>query len=566
MHVGELTGALRDALGQSNCPDIRLRILMTATYKDVTSFTAQIPNFGTGYTTFQFDLSNRLIGSPSFSQSKPIWPDGDGFSRSEIDIPLLNTDEYISCLQSGAMIRLSDVDQATIQIDAFVGVIATPLALFRGRIIGPPREERGVTTFTAVDTIWDAIKRPVLYEDYANIAGSQEFEVVRGIPRPTYRRVDTLAGGHFCVYNGLVAFDAQGLPIIRATNSDATKIDLSSISVGNEAKPGIYTIKFLSAQKFTLTYPDNSQYRGTISTDTITPKITILRTSWTTADGSGVTITFNVGVAMKGNPITIARNFIEKALLENWGFAPANTLQVKIDGAAWDLAEARFATYTIYLSETNAKNDVWERRTGSGNMPMNCLSLAQKALDHVGCFLQMRQDGLISIVTPFFDGRKFYDLTDMQFDGLRVNPETQWNYLTVQYGEESGSFAATIPADLRSNALDEINEKVVSCPYWKDGASKFRALWLLQTYIRRYYARQQTIEIQLIPQMALPMLCGDIVRIVSSYQPRISLICEVVEITVNPQGMGDLKLVIVQQWEGDAFKLCVAHLEAERLW
>jgi hypothetical protein len=35
---------------------------------------------------------------------------------------------------------------------------------------------------------------------------------------------------------------------------------------------------------------------------------------------------------------------------------------------------------------------------------------------------------------------------------------------------------------------------------------------------------------------------------------------------VTMQGDCSLGLVIIQQWEGDAFKLCVAHLEDERLW
>jgi len=568
MHVGQLPQPLREALAQNNCPPIQLRVLMTASYRNVASFTSGVPTFAAGYTTLNFDLSSRLIGGLTFSQSKPIFPDGDGFSRSSIDLELVNTDGYISCLQSGAMVRLSDIDQATVQIDALISDIVQPVSLFRGRILGPPREEVGKTTFTVVDTIWDAIKRPVLYEAFVNIAGSQEFSVVRGLPIPTYRRVDTLSGGHFCVYNGVVSWDAQGLEQLRVTNTDATKIDITKISIANRAKLGVYTIKFSNAANFTLTYPDNSQYKGTITTDTVTPMITIARTSWTTADGSGVTITFNVGVCLKGNPVTIARNFIEKALLQNWGLAPANTLQVKIDAATWNAAEARFKSYTIYLSETNASNEVWQRKAGAGagKNPMNCLELAQKALDHVGCFLQMRQDGFISIVTPFFDGRKFYDITSNEFRNLIVEPETQWNVLTLQYGEDNGSFAKFEERDLRVSPTDEINQKVVSCPYWKDGASRFRALWMLDTYVRRYYARQQKITIDVIPQFGLPMLCGDIVRIVSTTQPIISLICEVVSITVNPAGWCKLDLVIVQQYEGDAFKLCVAKLENERLW
>jgi len=569
-HVYALPTQQRDALAQEVAPPITIRVLMTATYRDVVSFTGGVPTFANTYTRFQSDLTTRLSGSLKVDTSRPIFPDGDPFERSELQIPIINTDGYIAALQSGAMIRLADIDQGVIEIQAVIAGVTQPVTVFKGRIIGPPTEELGLSTFTIVDTIWDAIRQPALYEDFGNIAGTQAIAVVNGLLNASHRTVNTLAGGHFCVYNGVVRFDSRGDTALRYENSDSTAGDLTSITVKNRAKLGLYTITFRDSTNYTILYPDNSVYNGSINADAITPFIDLLQSSWTsTAYTAGQKITFHVGAAYKGNPITIARNFIEKALLNNWGIAPAQTMQVKMDTAAWNAAENRFHSYTIFLSETNENNSVWEQKRGGGNMPMNCLQLAQKALDHVGCFLQMRQDGLISITTPFFDGRQIWDLTGdnaILSGGLKIQGGPQWNFLTLQYGEDKGSFAATATHDLRVSPTDEVNEQVVSAPYLKAGASRFRASWLMETYVRRYHTRQQIISIQTTPQMGLPMLCGDVVRVVSDRQPAISLICEIIRASIEIGGPCSFDLVPIQQYEGAPFRLCVAQLDRERLW
>ena len=567
MHVFALPTLQRDALAQINGPKITIRILMTATYKPAVSFTNGIPTFDTNWHTLQVDLSSRFVGDVKISGSKPIFPDGDGYARTQMQIPLANPDGYIAVTQTGSKIRGTDIEQGTIYVDAFIEGVTQPVSIFRGTIIGPPKEARGLTTFTIYGTEWDALRIPVLYEDYANIAGGQEYELFNGIPKASHRRVDTLSGGHFCVYNGLLKWDAQGELAPRYTTSNATQVNLRKIRIENKAKPGKYSIEFSDGRNFTLTYPDNSIYRGNTRADLISPKITILSSYWTGTDGKGVKIEMGIGPCMKGNPITIARNFIEKALLNNWGFAPANTMQVKMDTAAWDEAEARFQTYTIYLSETNDDNSVWNQKRGENNMPINCMSLAQRALDHVGCFLQMRRDGLISLVTPFLDGRDVWDLTDQNaITDLTIETGDKFNYLTLQYGEDKGTYSATAEADLRSDPSGIVTEKVVSAPYYKAGTSAIRAKWLLQTYVRRYAVRQVSIIIKTIPQMGLPMLCGDVVRVISATQPAVSLVCEIESFTIDPRGECSFSLVPVQQWEGDPFVLCVARLDLERMW
>lgn len=571
MHVFDLPTPIKEALAQAHGPRLSLRVYMTASYREVTGFTGVIPVFGTSWQRFQFDLTSRYIGPLQIDSSRPIFPDGDSFARQELEIALANPDELISCLQSGSMVRLADISQGTIQIDCLVDDNPLmPVTLFKGRIIGPPKEESGKTTFTAVDTIWDCLRIPVFYEDFAAIQGDQSIEVVNGLLEVEHRSIDT-PNGHFCVYNGVVVWDASGDARLRYTNSDPEHRDLKSIRLANRAKPGMYSIFFTDAVNYTLTHPDNTIYRGRIGFDLVTPYVTILASDWTTDSyATGVKIDFGVGVALKGNPVTIARNSIEKALLDNFGSAPGQTLQVRMDTAAWDAAERRFQSYTIYLSETNKDNKVWSRKAGNNGerlTPLNCLELAQKALDHVGCFLQMRRDGLISITTPFLDGVDPWSLTTVESLSLPiVNPQAQWNYLTVQYGEENGSFTAIAEHDLRVNVADEAIEKVVSAPYYKSGTSRYRAKWLMETYVRRYFARQQTISVNCIPQMAISLICGDFVRIISDRQPTFSLIFEVISISIDLKDYCKLTLVPIQQYEGDAFELCIAQVGRELLW
>lgn len=577
MHVFDLPAALRDRLSSLNAPTVELRVLMRATYREVQSFTAGVPTFTTPtvWQTFTEDMSNRLVGSPSFNSEKAYFPNAgniDDLRSGEITLVFANQDEYIATTQGGAMIRLSDITDAEFTIQAIVGGYTTnPINLFKGKAIGPPREERGYTTFTIANTLWDAIKKPALCEDFASVVpqGGQSIIVQNASIVATHRSIDTQAGGHFCIYNSAAKWDFQGQPIPDIKNSDSSKIDFKSISsIATNAKPGTYLIEFIDATNYTVTYPDNSQYRGSVTMNFASPFLSIPSSSWTTQDGAGVKIEMFVGPCMKGNPISIARNFVEKALVGNWGAVPANTLNVRMDAASWDDAEYRFRSYTIGMKETNESNSCWQLARGSNDMPLSCLELANRALAHVGCFMQMRSDGLIGIVTPFFDGRRFWDLTDTNaITDIKIEPAQQWNYLIAKYGRSGNkTYTQSIFLDYRDSTTSGINEQVVSLPYYPAGCGKVRAKWLLNTYGRRYQPRQMQVQISMIPQMAITLQVGDIVRIVTATQPRLQLMCEIQSLSIKVDDVCTAVLLPVQQYEGNAFELCVAKVNRELLW
>lgn len=577
MHVFELPQPLRDRLSHLNAPDIALRVLMRATYKVVQSFTGNVPTFAapTTYATFTEDVSSRLVNAPRIDSEKAYFPNAgkiDDLKAGDISLTFANPDEYFATTQGGAMIRLQDITEAEFTIQAIIGDLTTPvLNLFRGKAVGPPSESKGFTTFTVANTLWDSIKRPMLCEDYAASipAGGQTISVQRASILATHREVNTPTGGHFCVYNSAAKFDYQGQIIPDIKNSNPDQCDLKSVvSIGNAAKPGKYVVEFTDAANYTVTYPDNSQYRGSVTADFVSPKLSIPQSSWTSQDGTGVKIELQIGPCMKGNPITIARNFIEKSLLGNWGAIPANVLSVKIDSASWDAAEARFKSYTVWVKETNSSNDVWGLERGTNSMPLSCLEFANRVLAHVGCFVQLRSDGLIGIVTPFLDGRRFWDLSDRNaLTDITIEPRQQWNYITAQYGRSGNdTYTQSIFLDFRSNANEGTNEQVVSLPYYPAGCGKIRAKWLLNTYARRYQPRQVQIELSLIPQMAISLQPGDILRVVCSVQPRIQLICEIQSLSIQADAVCSAVLLPIQQHEGDAFELCAAHVNDELLW
>jgi hypothetical protein len=569
MHVYALPAAQKAALAQGNAPRIGLKVTMTATVLAVDHFTYGVPVFAGQWVNHTLDLSDRLANLPSITQSIPIWPGSTSFQASEIELEIINTDGYIACLQTGGMVRLANIDQATVTIEAVIDAGAVPnLMLYKGRVVGPPAEERGLTIFTVMDAVWDAARSPVYYEDFAQIGGDQSFYAYSN-ELPMKAREVTTTYGEFCALHGIFSWNGNGEAVPTYANSNPAQIDLRTFGVKNKAKPGVYVISFIDSTTLTILHPDNQSFKAGLDEDIDTPALFIPKTSWTSKQGLGVTITITINVTYAGNPVTIARNFIEKALLQNWGDRPGQTGQVLMDIAGWDALERRFQTYQIFLTATNPDNAAWNMKRGESTRqtPVNCLELAQQALDHIGATLIMRRDGLISVSSPYLDGGDIWEIkTNESITDLKIARGETWNFLTLQYAMDGNAYAASHEVDIRLSDGYIPNDRTLTMPSYKASVSYYRALWLALTYSRKYSQRQHTITVKMIPQMALPITCGDKLYVVSDTQPMINLICTVTQVTITVRGECELQLAPIQQYEGRGFKMGTAQAEVDNLW
>jgi len=570
-HVLDLPTSQRDLLYAMNAPQLRQRVLLTAAFLEVigSNFDGS-PIFGNTYNTFTVDISDRVEGRISIGNERPIWPDDSDnpITAGEVSVTLINTDTYIATTQTGAMIRLADIDQGTIQIDLMVGDVTQPIRKFTGRIIGPPKEEAGRTTFMARDTLWDTIRKPVLYESLPESRGSaQTVLAFNGRLRVGKVAVNT-THGHYCNRNGILGYDAQGSFVTRSSNSKPDGVFLTSVILGNRAKLGKYTIDFTDNSNYILTYPDNTAFIGNVFTTLTTPFVILTTAFWNfIAGGDEVKIEFFVSFVADGNPVTIARNLIEKALLDNWGQFPAQTLNVNMDINEWDAAERRFKSFMVYFNTTNEDNSVWQEK--SGNKPVNCLTVAQQLLDHVGCFIRLKPDGKVGILTPYIDDTVVHELSTFEATSrIVIDPSEQINVLRVQYGGASDgkSMIASTEKDIRLTTASERISKTVNAPFFKAGRSLRRAEWLRDTYARRYLKRQVLISTTVSPQMGAGLLPSDRVLLTSRVQPKLSLICEVIKIDSEVGRDVGLTLIPIQSPEGVPFRVCLARLGVEGLW
>lgn len=515
-------------------------------------------DIGGSPTNVNFEVSDRIEGQISIGLQKPRIPNDaeNGITGSQTTISIINTDGPFAVTQDGAIIDPREIGNAEIRVYADIGT-AVPVEILRGRVVGPPRELRGKTIFTIRDVLYDAIRQPVLYEDFSTfvvfpffIFHPQTTEVVDGLPLVQGYPVNRPHGG-MCCYDGITTFDGNGRFLFSITNSNPDDISLKRIVFLNRAKPGKYVIQFQTAYAYTITYPDNRVATGSITTELITPLIVIHAVDWSGPGVAGAVIEFEVKFNAKGNPVTIMLNALEKALDSNQGNPPFLNPGVRIDIPAFERAEQFFESFSIFAAVGNDDNAVWERRE---KKPVNYLDFANRIASHIGCGIVQLPDGVITITVPWLDDTPIYDVTtDEAVGDFSIEPQDQFNAIRIQYGEYDGAYTDFQEVDLRADpANDEFLELLISAPFYKSGISDRQVQWLLETIQRRYYDQQVTIKATVSPQIGLTMLPGDVYRFVSEVQPRITTFVEARSVNKNIGRPASLELTPIQNREGPA--------------
>lgn len=232
--------------------------------------------------------------------SKPVQPGMGilsqfGSTRATLEIVNPSHSPYFATTQDGAIIDLATIEQGEITIEAQFFNLGARLPIFIGRIEGPPVESRGKTVFSLYDVTWENIRTPVLFENFAQITGKQSQDSYSSFGTLVNRSVfvPTAIDG-FTAFGGNITFNEEGTGILVYDNNNPDQMDVRRIGIQKAAKPGLYRIEFQSPTNYTITYPDNEERQGSILTPFTFGSININDTDWTGADGSGVTITFQV--------------------------------------------------------------------------------------------------------------------------------------------------------------------------------------------------------------------------------------------------------------------------------
>lgn len=538
-HTLELSAALRDQLWTTAPAIIEPVVKFTGSVKLSTGQNADGSyNFASTYSdVVDYDLSALVDreNPPKFAFQKPFFPvDGDEsfLQASEVKLSLLNPLDYIGVVQTGSIFNPDEIERGVFTISAKIGSSGLELQVFKGRIFSTPREERSRTVFTLIDTFWEAMSAPVLFE---NFGLTQDSYVDRwGDPVHDFFTVgNDTSGLFFNMFDAYITFSPDSREEFTTSRDAKGTIDVLNIKVLSRARLGEYTIRFETSTRFTLSYPDGKFKRGDRNEDFSEEKIEILSEDWTGTAEPGDEIIFSVTYSAYGNPVSIAKNLLEKAFANNWGSLPGlNVTQWPVDWAAFDTLEKQFRASLVYFSETNTDNTVWQRSGGDG--PFNCLQGAQRCLDHIGATLIVNENNKVSVIGPYLgDPSTIYDVTaeypliDYVFDAA-----TRYNVINSNYGLNllKDSFSEVEETDIGTVTTQTATPKTLNYRYFKSGESEFQLLNAHHLVINKYLNTPNQIPLTVVPAFAISARPGDRYRIVSGEKPQtVGIYLEVLE-------------------------------------
>jgi len=419
----------------------------------------------------------------------------------------------------------------------------------------------------------EVINRPVLYENMTNggqglyqrtsvIGDNLVNESVEIFGNPT---TPTDSRGMFRVYDGIALFDEESRIRTSVENDDKDGISLKAVFTFTEALLGVYQIEFTSPIAFRVTHPDNSVLFGSTQADFIGSFFSIGSDNWEGFATEGQKIEFTIRVNYCGNPITMAKNLLEKAFKRNYGDTPTFT-GVPVNWDNFDELENRFRSYTVFVSEGNNDNKVWERRRNA--RPLSHGQLIQRILDHVGCTLTEDSEGNIDVIGPYIYDVPVHPITDLTaITKTTIDSMNKINFAIYNYGgnKQSGSLGGKLEDDMRESDDDFLVEETFNLPYYKVGISD-NAVEMFRGLMRhRFLDVQKRISTDLTPNFAAPLRPGDRALLISNEIPRFSVNCEAVKTSVTATGgiwrRGKVNWVQVQEPEGaasllDSYELC----------
>lgn len=580
MHLYDLPEPLRSSLLTTAVGHIRPVILIAASTK-----TALLANTGQYAlsSTYQFRLwqdTLRLLDSPvQLSASKPVLPN-DGQAENlpratEVSLAFNNTDTHFATTQVGAMLEAGLIEQAEFQIFAQVDGQTGLLPLYRGRAVGLPQEEFGRTIVTIRDSLWDLVRKPVLY---GKLGQGQQTQVVNNTLVHSTITIGT-GSSQVELYDGIVAFAEDGQALTTVTNTDPDKIVLKRIVLNNGALPGKYTIEFTSSTQFKVTYPDNEFLTGSITTlypGALNP-VNIAPGDWEVqqvpdpnnpggptipADPKGTTIEFYVSTVMKGNPVAIIELLLEWGLTDGWGNTPVKPATLPVDWQAFADVRQAYSGFTVYVDSTNRDNSVWLLKRGS--KPQNILALCQQIADHIGAQVTVDNFGWISLTAPGVFPRQAHLLSDAYptpaIEELRIVAQERSNYFLFKYGFNSVSqnSAAVRLYDERVQPTDEKVEQVINLPFFKQNVNLWEVESISGVYMDRILRSFVRLEMRVKPNWALAIVPGDRFHVVTTQPPVVDMYVEVYSVDKSLGGIGIVRAVKIEEPRVEQATFCTS--------
>ena len=168
-HIQDLSGPLFDWFNR----------MQTGAFLPKAIFSGNVtPIGGTVPVYVVWDLSDSMKADGiKINQTKPVIP-GKGvssqFLASRATVTLINdgNQPYIGTTQDGSIMDMATIETGELKLECGFAGITDRIALFTGRVKGPPVEEEGKTTFEIYDLTFENITHAVKFDNFAEFTNN----------------------------------------------------------------------------------------------------------------------------------------------------------------------------------------------------------------------------------------------------------------------------------------------------------------------------------------------------------------------------------------------------------
>lgn len=488
--------------------------------------------FGSNYVPVTLDLTGILRNEAIVIRSSiPPLPTRDGKANQQgsVTIQIDNTSRYMASLQDEAIIDGDSIQDSIVNIAATCGGM-TPLPMYRGKVSEPPKEEEGATTFVTRSILWDIIDVPLVLE-------RSESDTINPLlyVTTTTNIVPTVEGG-VTYHHGIATWDQYGDVVTGVDNDGADKIFVKRIDFhvnedGESVPLGKFTIKFISPNEYQVTQPNGVVHIGSPYANFNRGFLTIAASSWDIVPGediSGTTIEFNSYYTARGNPWTICKHLIYKALTDSWGDGVQEPATLPVDWDAFTQFETAYPQ-EIFFSETNKGNEVFSSNVE--DKPIRIKDILQKILDHVGCQLTFTPDGKISVVSTLYVTDRLnlrtYTSSNLSAGTTRGAAHSifaagpKFDRMVIRYGlnPATGDYGASKVELLDANNVDKFNTYEVALDYYKISRSDRFVNRLAGVLFPMVATSNRRLQLSYLPNWGLAIVPGDKFEVDLTTQP-----------------------------------------------
>ena len=490
--------------------------------------------FGTGgYVEQELDLSSYILNQHiTIKSSIPFLPTNGNpvDNQGDVRIQVNNGIHYLGALQEDAILDPDSIQDSIVVVSANCGSMDT-LQLYRGRVIKAPQEQEGSTTFSTKSILWEIIDEPVSGE--VAIGGSIITVFAIDADDGTLQQLSyTPSGNRITFHHGITIFNEYGDLRSSVENTKRDQVDILRVDfVASNSEPpilGKYTIKFTSATDYTLTHPDKEQFTGNINTTLESGSVRILASYWDViGEPTDAEITFFCSYTVEGNPITIVKNLLYKGLSGDWGNDQSEPTTQSVDWDRFSQYETYFNSKTVYVSETNKDNSVFD--PFQDGKPLRIRDFCQRILDHVGAQLTFNSEGQITMNCDWYllpnEFVPTYQTAMLSAGDKRAGAHVidasgpTYNRMVVKYGQNllTGDYGgSTTFVDTSATNFSTLR---VSLPYYKASKNDHDITAMNCTLWEIVKASSTILKMKIKPNWGLPVAPGDKFEVSLSTQP-----------------------------------------------